>query len=154
MYIRILRPCPFVRSGRSDQSALKRNARVLRTGSGQNDPIHAGSNKLAQFSRSGRPKRGKRDLGSCGGKHVRTRVGPFHLNWLEPVLFHQPERTHGPRSKYKQELVIQRRPFSVEFPFMMTVWWCFALRDNCVFSTNGHISKSRFVMLLRHVCLK
>ena len=31
---------PFVRSVRSDQSVPKWNARVLRTGSGQNDPAH------------------------------------------------------------------------------------------------------------------
>ena len=31
---------PFVRSGRSDQSVLKKNARVLRTASGQNGPAY------------------------------------------------------------------------------------------------------------------
>ena len=31
---------PFVRSVRSDHSVPKLNARVLRTGSGQNDPAH------------------------------------------------------------------------------------------------------------------
>ena len=31
---------PFVGSVRSDQSVLNWNARVLRTGSGQNDPAH------------------------------------------------------------------------------------------------------------------
>ena len=37
---------PFVRSGRSDQSVLKWNARVLRTGSGENGPAH-GSEPLS-----------------------------------------------------------------------------------------------------------
>ena len=40
--------------------------------------------RAPQFSRSGRPKRG--NLESCGGKNVRARLGPFHLNWLEPVF--------------------------------------------------------------------
>ena len=43
--------------------------------------------RAAQFSRSGRPKRG-----SCHGKNVRARIGPFHLNWSEPVLFGRPEQ--------------------------------------------------------------
>ena len=33
--------------------------------------------RAAQFSRSGRPKRG--NLESCDGKNVRARLGPFHL---------------------------------------------------------------------------
>ena len=49
---------PFVRSDRSDQSVFKWNARVLRTGSGQNGPAHAWF-RAAQFSRSGQPKRGR-----------------------------------------------------------------------------------------------
>ena len=49
--------------------------------------------RAAQFSRSGRPKRG--NLESCGGKNVRELLGPFHLNWPEPepILVGQPERT-------------------------------------------------------------
>ena len=37
---------PYVRSERSDQPVLKWNARVLRTGSGQNGPAH-GSEPLS-----------------------------------------------------------------------------------------------------------
>ena len=53
--------------------------------------------RAAQFSRSGRPKRG--NLESCGGKNVRARLGPFHLNWSEQVLFGRPERTDGTQPK-------------------------------------------------------
>ena len=53
---------PFVKSGRSDQSVLKWDARVLGTGSGHNGPAH-GFEPLSRFTRSGRPKRG--NLGVC-----------------------------------------------------------------------------------------
>ena len=53
--------------------------------------------RVARFSRSGRPKRW--NLENCGGKNVRARLGPFHLNWPEPVLFGRPERTNGKRPK-------------------------------------------------------
>ena len=47
--------------------------------------------RAAQFSRSGRPKRG--NLETCGGSNcVRVSLGYFRLNWPEPVLFGQPER--------------------------------------------------------------
>ena len=58
---------PFARSVRSDQSVVKWNARVFRTGSGQSGPVH-GSGPL---SHSGRPKRG--NLESVAGKlYART----------------------------------------------------------------------------------
>ena len=44
--LRFLLRSPFVRSGRSDQSVLKWNSRVLRTGSVQNGPAH-GSEPLS-----------------------------------------------------------------------------------------------------------
>ena len=68
---------PFVRSDRSDQSALKWNTRVLRTGSDQNGPAH-GSERLSSSAPSGQ---------SAGvwkvvaGKIKRASLGPFHLNW-------------------------------------------------------------------------
>ena len=55
--------------------------------------------RAAQFSRSGRPKRG--NLESCGGKNVHARFGHFHINWSEPVLLGRPERTSGKRLKLK-----------------------------------------------------
>ena len=42
------------------------------------------------------------DLESCGGKNVRARLGPFHLNWPEPVLFGRPDGTSGKRPKSSQ----------------------------------------------------
>ena len=53
--------------------------------------------QAAQLSCSGGPKR--RGLESCGGKNVHVHLGPFHLNWPEPVLFGRPERTDGRRPK-------------------------------------------------------
>ena len=50
---------------------------------------------------SGRPKRG--NLESCGGKNVRARLGPPHLNWPEPVIFGQPERANGKRPKFPSQ---------------------------------------------------
>ena len=61
----------FVWSDRLDQSGLKWNALAR--------PERPCSwIRAAQFSRSGRPKRG--NLESSGGKNVRTHLGPFHLN--------------------------------------------------------------------------
>ena len=51
--------------------------------------------RATQFSCSGWPK--CENLESCGGKRVCVRLGSFHLNWPEPVLFGQPERTNGKR---------------------------------------------------------
>ena len=70
---------PFLRS---DQSVLKWNTRVLRTGSAQNVPAH-GPEPLSSPAPVGQ---------SAGiwrvvvGKDVRARLGPFHLNRPEPVL--------------------------------------------------------------------
>ena len=59
--------------------------------------------RAAELSRSGRPIRGT--LESCGGKNVRARLGPFHLNWPEPVLFGWPERTNGKQWKGRRARV-------------------------------------------------
>ena len=84
----------FVRSGRSEQSVLKWNARVLRTGSGQNDPAH-GSEPL----NSPAPVGQSAGMGDLWREYVHARLGPFHINWPEPVLFGRPERTNGKRPK-------------------------------------------------------
>ena len=58
---------------------------------------------LMDQSRSVLPLRSARrgNLESCGGKNVRARLGPFHLNWPEPVPFGRPERTcYGKRPEY------------------------------------------------------
>ena len=52
---------------------------------------HLDLTKIA-FRFSGRPKRGNSE--SYGGKNVRARLKPFLLNWPEPVLLGQPERTN------------------------------------------------------------
>ena len=65
-------------SCRFSKEDIELNGRALRTGSGQNGPAYGSEPGAAQFSRSGRPKR---------GKNVRARFGPFHLNWPEPGLF-------------------------------------------------------------------
>ena len=75
---------PFVRSGR-----------VPRTTSGQN--VSCSWIRTAQFSCSGRSKRG--NLESCGGKNVHARLGPFYLNWPEPVLLGRLVRADGKRPK-------------------------------------------------------
>ena len=84
VYKRTGHPSSKVAPDRSDQSVLlKWNARVLRTGSGQNDPAHGS-------------KRG--NLENCGGKMYARTLGPFRLNWLEPVFFYgRPERADGKR---------------------------------------------------------
>ena len=84
---------PTVRSGRSDQSVLKWNARGLRTGSGQNVPAH-GSEPLSSPAPVGQRTGIWRVV---GGKNVRARLAPFNLNWLEPVVFGRTERTNGKR---------------------------------------------------------
>ena len=55
--------------------------------------------RAAQFSRSDRPKRG--NLESRGGKNVRARIGRFHLNRSEPVLFGRPEQTNEKRPEFQ-----------------------------------------------------
>ena len=52
--------------------------------------------RAAQFSRSGRPKRG--NLESCGGKKCTcAHLGSLHLNCPEAVLFGRPDRTSEKR---------------------------------------------------------
>ena len=65
-----------VRPVRRDQSVLKWNAQVLRSGSDQTGPAHG--SKAAEFSRSGRQK--CRNSESCDGKNVRACLDPFHLH--------------------------------------------------------------------------
>ena len=87
----------FYRSGRSNLSILKWNARVLRTGSGRNGPAH-GSEPLSSPAPVGQ-------LQSAGiwrvvaGKMYTRALDTFHLNRPEPVLFGWPERTNGKRPK-------------------------------------------------------
>ena len=59
-----------------------------------------------ESSRSGRSKRG--NLESCGGKNVRARLEPFHLNWPEPVrlFFGQPERANGKPPKCTEKKIV------------------------------------------------
>ena len=71
-------------SGRSFQSVLKRNAQVLRIGSGQNGP--------AQVSQSVGIRR-------VWQGNVRAHLQLFHLNWPEPILFSQPEWTNEKQPK-------------------------------------------------------
>ena len=78
---------------RSDQSVLKWNARVLRTGSGQNVPTR-GSEPLSSPAPVGQSAGIWRVV---AGKNVSACLGPFHLNWPEPVLFGRPERTNRKR---------------------------------------------------------
>ena len=74
---------PFVRS---DQSVLKWNKRVFRTSSGQTCPAH-GSELLSYTALIGQSARVGRVV---TGRNVRARLGPFHLNWPEQVLFDRP----------------------------------------------------------------
>ena len=60
--------------------------------------------RATQFSRSGRPKRG--NLESYGGKNVRARFGPLHLNWSETVLLGRSEWTNGKRPKTRTWLLV------------------------------------------------
>ena len=78
----------------SDQSVLKWNARALRNGSGQNGPAH-GSEPLSSPAPVGQSAGIRRVIAE---KTVRTHLGPFHLNWPEPILFGRPDRTDGERS--------------------------------------------------------
>ena len=82
---------PLVQSGRSDQLVLKWNARVLRTGSDQNR--YAYGLELLSFPVPVSQSAGIRRV--VAEKHLRVRLGPFHLNRPEPVLFGRPERTNG-----------------------------------------------------------
>ena len=59
----------------------------------------------AQFSRSGRTKRG------LWRENVRARLGPFHLNWPEPVLFDRSEWRNGKRAQ--SQVVMSHKRFSV-----------------------------------------
>ena len=65
-----LRRFPYVRSVRSDQSVPKWNARVLRTGSGENGPAH-GSESLSSPAPVG-------NLENCGEKNVCAHLERFH----------------------------------------------------------------------------
>ena len=69
--VRSLSNCPV----RSDQSVLKWNAQVLRTGSGQNSPAR-GSQPLSSPAPVDQSARIRRVV-------VGRNVGPFHLNWPE-----------------------------------------------------------------------
>ena len=71
---------------RSDQSALKWNVRVLRTGSGQNGPAHGSQplSSLAQVSQSAGIWK------VAAGKNVQALLSTLHLNGSEPVLFGRP----------------------------------------------------------------
>ena len=40
--------------------------------------------------------------GQLWRENVCARPGPFHLNWTEPVLFDQPDRTSGKRHEVLQ----------------------------------------------------
>ena len=71
---------------RPDQSALKWNVRVLRTGSGQNGPAH-GSQPLSS------PAQVSQSAGIwkvAAGKNVHALLSTLHLNGSEPVLFGRP----------------------------------------------------------------
>ena len=81
--------------GRSDQFFNKWNARVLRTGSGQNGPVH----RSKPLSSSAPVDQSTGTWRVMAGKNVRVRLGSFPLNWQEPVLFGPPERTNGKRRK-------------------------------------------------------
>ena len=65
---------------------------MLRTGFGQNSPAH-GSESLSSPAPVGQSAGIWRVV--AGKMYVR--LGPFHLNWPEPVLFGRPERTNGKR---------------------------------------------------------
>ena len=80
----------IVRSGRSDQSVLKWNARLLRTSSGQNVPAHRSEKHNLHAVPTLRSAKAQKF----------GRLGHFHLNWTEPVLFGQPDRTNRKRLKY------------------------------------------------------
>ena len=79
----------------TNQSFLKRNAQVLRTGSGQNGP--ARESVSVQFSSSSQPKH--RNWKSCGKKNVCTCLGPFHLIWPEQALLSWQDQTNRKRPK-------------------------------------------------------
>ena len=49
------------------------------------------------------------NLENCGGKNVRARLRPFHLNWAEPVRFGRSERTNGERPKVSISLCNRQR---------------------------------------------
>ena len=85
----------FFQSGRFDQLALQWNERVLGSGSGQNGFFH-GSEPLSSPAAVGKIAGIWRVV---AGKNARAQLGPFHLNWSEPVLYRRPERTKGKQSK-------------------------------------------------------
>ena len=79
----------------------------LRTGSGQNGPAY-GSEPLSSPAPVGQ------SAGIwCGGKNVYASLGPFHLNWPEPVLFGSKKRTNRkrpmPRYPYTQPCMIETK---------------------------------------------
>ena len=39
-----------------------------------------------------------REFGELWRENICVHLGPFHLNWPEPVLFDWPERTNGEQS--------------------------------------------------------
>ena len=81
----------YPRSGRSNQSVVKWNAREF------SELVLARMTLLMDQRYSVFPKRG--NLESCGGKICCARLEPFNLNWPEPALFGRPERTNGKRPK-------------------------------------------------------
>ena len=91
--VRSLSICPF-------WLVLKWNARVLRTASGRNGP--AGSEPLSSPA----------PVGHVVSKNVRAHLGPFHLNWPEPVLFGWPDQQM--ESNFKANL----RNFSAKIDFI------------------------------------
>ena len=80
---------PFLQTGWSHWSVVKWNARVLRSGSCLNCLAH-GSEPLSSPAQIGQSA----GSWSCGGENVRACLGPFYLNWSEPVLFGRSERTN------------------------------------------------------------
>ena len=97
-----------VRSGRSDHSVPKWNARVLRTGSGQN--VHArGSEPLSSPAPVGQSA----GIWRVAAGQMYARALDFSTkNWPQAVLFGQPEPTDGKRPKFQSNVIIKGHFFS------------------------------------------
>ena len=78
-------------------------------------------------------------------KNVGARLGPFHLNWPEPVFFGRPDRTNGSdlRTAYFlnytsycetqwqiQLLIVSSQSFVLFHSHKVPFDWCFTERDD------------------------